>query len=144
KIYELPSEDELNERFPFAHTVAQINRNTNTDYWFTHDVEQIYELKDSFLIFGKAILDRQPTYGQQVFIELRDGKTGQTLTFDTRQTKRYDTNPYFRKYNLDYAGFMCRIKKEQLGDAEYTINMSIINGDLFRREPTDQKIKKTY
>lgn len=144
QIYELPGQDQADTWFPHAKAMSPISRNTNTDLWFVHNVEQVFELKDSFLIFGMGFLDGQGTTDQLIFLELRDPATGQTKSFTTEQMKRYDMNPYFKKYNLDYGGFFCRIKKDQLGSGEYTIGLSIVNGDLFRREQTDKKIKKTF
>ncbi|RZJ67912.1 MAG: hypothetical protein EOO50_03565 [Flavobacterium sp.] len=144
KIYTLPDESEVNALYPFSQKVSNLTQNTNTDAWFTHDVEQIYELKDSFLIFGKGFLDRQSSYEQNIYLELQDSASGEKRTFATQRMKRYDTNPYFKKGNLDYAGFVCRIKKEDLGSAEYSVITSISNDGLFRREPTDKKIKKTF
>ncbi|MFT3794527.1 hypothetical protein [Flavobacterium sp.] len=143
QTYELPKE-EIDHYFPVSKQAAALNQANNTDKWFTQGVEQIYELKDSFIITGKGFLDGEPTAGQKIYLELENGATKNTMTFETIPVKRYDMNPYFKKNNLDYGGFSCRIPKSLLDGQEYTIKLSIVNDKLFKKEITDKKIKKTY
>jgi hypothetical protein len=143
QVYTLP-EVEINGYYPFSTQVETLSQSNNSDKWFTQGIEQVYELEDSFLIFGKGFLDNEPSNGQAIYLEMESDQTKNKLTFQTTQVRRYDMNPYFKTNNLDYGGFCCRIKKTLLDDSEYTIRLAIFNGKLFKKETTDKKIKKTF
>jgi hypothetical protein len=142
KTYSLPDKNEIDNYYPFSTVITNLNDITNTDLWFTNDIEQIFELEDSFLIFGKGFLDGQSSFTQKMYLEIENSVTKKKLTFETRKMKRYDMNPYFKKNDLDYGGFCCRISKEVLDENEYNIIISIKNSELFKKESTNKKIKK--
>lgn len=141
--YELPQSD-VDQYYPFSNPIAPLTQTNNTDRWFTQGVEQLYELKDSFLIFGKGFLVDESSRTQKIYVELEGTATKKILVFEATPVKRYDMNPYFKKDNLEYGGFSCRIKKELLGTDEYTIKLAVSNNGLFKKEITDKKIKTTF
>lgn len=143
KTYSLPNNQEITSYYPFSKLVSNINKTNNTDLWFTQGVEQVYEFKDSFLIFGKGFLDNQSSFTQKIYLVLENPTTKKTVTFETTKIERYDMNPYFKKDNLDYGGFCCRIKKNLIDQEEYNIRLAIENKDLFKNDNTDKKLKKT-
>ena len=81
---------------------------------------------------GWAFIDSLETNDQKVFLAVEDTIQKKKIFFEAQKVKRYDLNPYFNKNNLEYSGFIFRIKDEDLPNAYKKLYLLIENNSIKR------------
>lgn len=140
QTYCFPNTSSIMKNYPFSKKETQSLSKT-TDLFFHNGIEEIILLKDGFYIEGKAFLEGENTKEQQVFIVLENQLDHTKTFFTTNPVKRYDVNPYYKKDNLDFAGFLAIIKKTDLKTGQYNVLLKIKNNKLESYTQTDRQIK---
>jgi hypothetical protein len=140
QTYYFPSETTIMKNYPFSKNIATTMSKT-TDLFFHNGIEEIIPLKDSFYIEGKGFLEGQDTKKQQIFVVLENQLNHTKIFFTSNQIKRYDINPYYKKENLDFAGFIAIIKKEDIQKGHYKLFLKVKNNKSESYAETDKQIK---
>ena len=128
------------KNYPFSKKDTQSLSKT-TDLFFHNGIEEIIPLKDGFYIEGKAFLEGENTKEQQIFVILENQVDHTKTFFTTNSVKRYDVNPYYKKDNLDFAGFIAIIQNTDLRAGQYNVWLKIKNNKLESYTQTDKQIK---
>ena len=141
ETYSFPDNRELESFFPMAaREIVPLQPNTKASLNFS--IDAVYKVSDSYLLDGWAFLDGIPTKKQKVFIGLNNKNEAATTFYSVKQIKRFDTNSYFKKDNLEDAGFLCRIKESEIKIGENSISIMIEENGRTNIIQTDKKIIK--
>lgn len=139
QTYFFPSTSSLMQNYSFSKSITT-TISKNTDLFFHNGIEEIIPLSNSFYIEGKAFLEGQDTKKQKVFLVLENQLDHKRVCFTTNQVKRYDVNPYYKKENLDFAGFIAIIETKHLKKGNYKIILKIQKDKLQSYVETDKQI----
>jgi hypothetical protein len=142
KTYFLPSNEVYEKYFPFSKKAIIGNSTSSSQRFLNVSVDNVKELKDSFLIEGWAFPEGLDTRNQTIFIGLNEEKTNETVYFSTNIVLRHDLSPYFKISGLLHGGFSARIKKEFIKNATFNILVLSLNNNEILFKQTDKLLKK--
>lgn len=137
--YHFPTDQDLEIFFPYSRVIEnKIIENSSNN--ISSSIDGVNKIKDSYLIDGWAFLDNISTSDQEVYIGLKGNAQNEPKFYSTKQTERFDLNPYFKKWNLKNGGFFCRINADKLEKGEYTIFVLVKADGETKQIETDKKI----
>ncbi|MCO6161762.1 hypothetical protein [Flavobacterium sp. NRK F7] len=131
QTYFLPTINKVNNELKFSKRV-EINPDSYQNKSIMSNIDKIEKLKNSIYIEGWAFIDSLETNDQKVFLAVEDTIQKKKIFFEAQKVKRYDLNPYFNKNNLEYSGFIFRIKDEDLPNAYKKLYLLIENNSIKR------------
>jgi|SRR6218665_1021841 len=141
ETYCLPSNEDILDYFPYGneHSLKPLKLSTND---LAYNIDTITELNDSYLVEGWAFLGDENTCGQKVYVGVTNGLDNTAIFYSTKQYSRYDVNTFFKKNNLRFAGYLGRIRKNDLKSGENKISLMIEVNGMTKTVLTDKKIIK--
>lgn len=137
--YNLPTNEELSDFFPFSnqHIEKDLDQSTLN---FVTNIETIIEMDDSYLIEGWAYFENQNTKKQKIYIGLTNSIDNKPIYYNVKQIDRFDLNPFYQKNNLKQAGFLGRIRKNDIKKGDNKLSLMIEIKGLKKISITDKII----
>lgn len=139
QTYYLPSFQSLEMYFPYSKELSLHSDKYDTGQ-INFNIQAIDKVKDSYLIDGWAYIDKESAATQEVYIGLKQPSQTSIKFMTLKQISKFDLNPYFKKFNLQEAGFLARIRFSDLLKGENEIYILVKNGDKLKLVKTDKKI----
>lgn len=139
QTYYLPSFQSLEMYFPYSKELSLQPDKYDTGQT-NFNIQAIDKVKDSYLIDGWAYIENESASNQEVYIGLKSPSQTNIKFMTIKQIPKFDLNPYFKKFNLQEAGFLARIRLSDLQNGENEIYILIKNGDKLKLIKTDKKL----
>lgn len=139
EIYFFPRYKSLEFYFPYSKKIKN-SKQFVVDPDLNYNIESITKIKDGYLIEGWAFISSKSTRNQEVYLGIKNKNS--EVIYTTKQEKRFDLNPYFKKFNLKNGGFMARIKDSELQKGDNKITIYLSNNIYNFKKETNKNIIK--
>ena len=137
--YYLPSFNSLQSYFPYSNEI-NIESEKATIGEINFNVQAIDKIKDGYLIDGWAYIENGIAANQEVYIGIKNVNQPNIKFLTVKKIPKFDLNPYFRKFTLQGAGFLARVKFADFGIGDNEIYIMVKKDDVMKLIKTDKKI----